>query len=181
MKYTKEILEEAVKHSFSISGVLRQLGIAGGGSHGHITKRIKELGIDTSHFKQSAQSLKGLNPQKPFQEILVLSSRNQRTQTFQVRRALMEIGREYKCENNKCLVQTEWLGKKLVLDIDHINENWQDNRQDNLRFLCPNCHRQTENYGSKRREPEANNYIAYQNKRVPHMKARKLSVPLKRS
>ena len=40
MKYTKEILEEAVKNSLSISGVLRQLGIAGGGSE--TAKRILE-------------------------------------------------------------------------------------------------------------------------------------------
>jgi hypothetical protein len=91
----------------------------------------------------------------------------------------MEIGREYKCENNKCLVQSEWLGEQLVLDIDHIKGNWQDNRQENLRFICPNCHRQTENYGSKCREPEANNYIAHQNKRVPHMKAIKVERPSK--
>jgi hypothetical protein len=174
MKYTKDILEEAVKNSFSISGVLRQLGMAGGGSHGHITRRIKELGIDTSHFKPLEQSLKGLNPKKPWQEILVLSSRDRRTQAFLLRRALMEMGREYKCENNKCLVQNEWLGNKLVLDIDHINGNWKDNRPENLRFLCPNCHRQTETYGSKPRVTEPNNYIAHQNKRVPHMKARKV-------
>ncbi len=46
---------------------------------------------------------------------------------------------EYKC---LCGNQGEWNGKRLVLQLDHINGVRNDNRLVNLRFLCPNCHSQ---------------------------------------
>ncbi len=46
------------------------------------------------------------------------------------------------------------MGEKITLQIDHINGINSDNRLENLRFLCPNCHTQTETYGSK--NPERN-------------------------
>jgi 5-methylcytosine-specific restriction endonuclease McrA len=50
---------------------------------------------------------------------------------------------EYKCKN--CGIDS-WLGETIVLDLDHINGNNRDNRLENLRFLCPNCHSQTDTY-----------------------------------
>lgn len=44
---------------------------------------------------------------------------------------------------------TEWLNGKLGLELDHINGINTDNRLENLRFLCPNCHSQTSNYKGK--------------------------------
>ncbi len=42
-----------------------------------------------------------------------------------------------------------WNGKKLSLQLDHINGNNTDHRLENLRFLCANCHSQTENFAGR--------------------------------
>lgn len=53
----------------------------------------------------------------------------------------------YKC--SRCGLGDEWLGDSLSLQLDHINGNRDDNRLENLRWLCPNCHTQTETYAGK--------------------------------
>ena len=54
---------------------------------------------------------------------------------------------EYRC--SECDIKNIWQGRNLNLHIDHINGVRNDNRIENLRFLCPNCHSQTESYCSK--------------------------------
>jgi 5-methylcytosine-specific restriction endonuclease McrA len=61
---------------------------------------------------------------------------------------------EYRCF--ECGLKNEWNGKVLSLQLDHINGIRNDNRISNLRFLCPNCHTQTETYCSKNKSITVN-------------------------
>jgi hypothetical protein len=58
-----------------------------------------------------------------------------------IRKYLAE-DRGYKCEVSGCSL-SEWLGKKITLQVDHIDGNPEDDSPSNVRLICPNCHSQT--------------------------------------
>ncbi|MER6850029.1 HNH endonuclease signature motif containing protein [Streptomyces flaveolus] len=61
-----------------------------------------------------------------------------RNSSQRLRRALLAVGVAEKCA--RCGIGPEWFGKPLTLEIDHVNGDWSDDRRENLRLLCPNCH-----------------------------------------
>lgn len=152
MKYTLEILEDAVNNCISFAGVLRYLGIRQtGGSQSHIKRKVIEYKIDYSHFLGSASNKGRSFPQQRLtkEEILVKRESGRRQHSHLLRRALLEAGVLYECL--ECSNNGLWQGKKLALEVDHKNGDWLDDSKENLRFLCPNCHSQTSNFGSKRK------------------------------
>ncbi len=111
-----------------------------------VRDRIREYGISTSHFKRRQSSTK-----PSASSILVFRGSGRRVPAFRLRKALIESGIPYSCVGCGC--QPFWNGKKLILQVDHKDGNWKDDRIENLRFLCPNCHSQTETFGAvKNRE-----------------------------
>ncbi|QEV18295.1 HNH endonuclease signature motif containing protein [Streptomyces alboniger] len=147
VRHTEEALRAAVADSYSIRDVVRRLGISNvGGNHTHISRRIVKLGIDTSHFRPPG-------PRRPGAARDVLALRDPddgRVPGERLRRALLRTGVAEHCA--RCGTGTEWNGRPLRLEVDHINGDWWDNRAENLRLLCPNCHAVTDTYrGRKRR------------------------------
>lgn len=154
MKYTKEVLAPLVAQSHSLAGVLRLLGLKfSGGSQSHIKNRIASLGIDSSHFtgQGSHRGLAHKRPNKvPAEQVLTYgrcSKGSRREDGYRLRRALLESGVLEACA--LCSIGPVWQEKPMRLQVDHLNGDWADNRAGNLRFLCPNCHSQTETFGTK--------------------------------
>lgn len=144
MSYTDQELEEAVKISYSYSEVLRILGRNRTGSSNQcVQKRIKNANLDISHFKKHCIQKRN-NKKIDYNEILIFDYNIlNRRDAKQLRRCLIESGRQYCCE--KCGL-IDWNNEKIILEIDHIDGNWRNNTPENLRFLCPNCHSQTETF-----------------------------------
>lgn len=81
----------------------------------------------------------------PLRDILAGKYPNYQSNKLRIR--LIEEGiRERQCE---CCGNSEWLGKPISLEVDHINGIKTDHRIQNLKILCPNCHAQTETYRGK--------------------------------
>ena len=146
-KYTKEILQPLVESSNSINEILRKLGFNSwsGATHQIISKRIIEYGLDSSHFSGLSAN-KGKASPKRLSALEVFQSTRPRERRSVLLRALLEIGRPYLCV--VCGQKPEWQGKRLILQIDHIDGNSSNNSDKNLRFLCPNCHSQTTTFGT---------------------------------
>ena len=64
------------------------------------------------------------------------------------------LKRFHKYECSECGI-SDWQGKKLVLQLEHKDGNPKNNTVDNITWLCPNCHTQTDTWGSRNASPEA--------------------------
>ena len=143
---TDEEFINIVNESDSYSDCLRKLGLTprGGSSSDILKQRIKELNLSTNHFGKTGK--KSPWARYDLDDILIENSSYHNIASLKQR--LIKEGRlEYKCAS--CGNEGTWLGKKLSLQLDHINGINNDHRIENLRFLCPNCHSQTNSFAGR--------------------------------
>lgn len=141
--FSREDFQKIVFESKTLSDISLKVGLKVKGDNlTTIKRRMREDNIDSSHIVRGLNSNKGRKfPGRkiPLEEVMVTNSSYGRGH---LKRRLIE-GKiiEYKCE---CGNEGFWNGKPLSLQLDHKNGIDNDHRKENLRFLCPNCHSQTE-------------------------------------
>ncbi len=139
-KWTITQLRQVVLVSYSIRDVIKKIGLVpAGGNYVQIRKAISDNKIDISHFTgQGWRKNRKFNfvPRKRLEEILKQGST---FQSFKLKRRLISIGlKEPKCE--MCGWAECSVDGRIPVELDHINGDRYDNRLENLRILCPNCH-----------------------------------------
>lgn len=138
--WTEENLINAVENSRSIRQVIKKLGLKpAGGNYSQISKYLHFYKISISHFKGKGWSKGNKMPFKPKTDLNKILIQNSTFQSYKLKNRLFREG----LKENKCEI-CGWAKKsedgRIPLELDHINGNHSDNRLENLRILCPNCH-----------------------------------------
>lgn len=133
-------LQEAVKTSASLRQVIAKLGLVpAGGNYAQVSKAINDQKFDTSHFKGRGWN-KGMKiPKEPMYELKDILVPNSHYGLYHLKQRLFKIGlKKAKCE--ECGWAQMSSDGRIPIELDHKNGNRYDNRLENLRILCPNCH-----------------------------------------
>lgn len=149
-KYSVDQLKEAVSKSFTLSCVLKQLGLSpSGGNYECLKKAINEFSLDSSHFTGQGH-LKGKTHQyktRPL-EIILVEGKLENTVRLKIR--LLKAGlKNAECEMCKNI---KWQNKPIPLELHHEDGDRKNNVLSNLSLLCPNCHALTDNYRGKNKK-----------------------------
>ncbi|MGW6619567.1 HNH endonuclease signature motif containing protein [Streptomyces erythrochromogenes] len=144
-------LRLAVPSAASYADLMRALGMeVNDVNHRRLRRQVARIGLDVAHFtrrpwgKQPAATARPVAP-----DTLVLRPEGStRSKRSRLHRALQEVGVPYACA--WCGNPGEWQGRPITLQIDHVNGDWLDDRRENLRYLCPNCHALTDTWCRKR-------------------------------
>lgn len=156
-KFSDEAIIEAVKTSISFCEVCKKIGCKyTGGSYTNIVSRIKNLGIDFSHFYTRENRRKKFN--RRINYIGLPKPKNRRINGSTLRSFLFKNNIEYKC--SICHIQS-WMESKIILEVDHIDNNHLNNDISNLRFLCPNCHSQKTYLAVQSKKPDYKSLLEY--------------------
>lgn len=153
-----EQFQKLCQEKSSLAEILRHFDLrTGAGNYKTLKRRIKKENIDISHITLGVGSNKNrvfLHKRKTKDEALELFVENSKSATKEIKKYIQRFNLfDYRCQS--CGLKDEWNGKEIVLQLDHINGINNDNRLENLRFLCPNCHSQTDTFSGRRFKKES--------------------------
>jgi hypothetical protein len=139
-KWNEKNLRVAVASSTSKRQVLTKLGlIEAGGNYQQVGRYILEYKISTSHFLGQRSNFGKTIPREPLYSLKEILVRNSSFQSHKLKKRLFsESIKNKKCE--LCGWAKVSVDGRIPLELDHINGDHCDNRIENLRILCPNCH-----------------------------------------
>lgn len=140
---SEELFKKYVRESYSCAEVMRKIGYKsiGGNARDTVNRRIQELNLDISHWNPYLYQSQRISLEDYFVKGVRRNGSNLRN------KLLKNNLLEYKCAI--CGNEGYWNGQPITLQVDHINGDHNDNRLENLRFLCPNCHSQTETFAGR--------------------------------
>jgi len=141
--FTKEDLETAISKSTSLRELVNYFDYRPSGYiYRYFRELIKLYGLSIDHYTDKSKGIHtNQHNKKSDDEYLTLSTNLfNRVNGSKLKKILLRKGIPYKCDI--CSNNGTWRDKTLGLEVDHKNSNWRDNRIENLRFLCPNCHKQ---------------------------------------
>lgn len=141
-KWDFDKLKPLIENSNSKAEILEKMGLSlKAGNYRTLKRYFEKYGIDNDLYKGNTK--RNANRQK-YNDTEVFCENSQYNSAHLKNRILKSNLLEYKCVD--CGNKGVWNNKKLILQIDHINGVSTDNRINNLRFMCPNCHSQTETF-----------------------------------
>lgn len=146
VKYSKELMESAIKDSYSIAEVCRKIGLKPVGSNYKTVKsKIELYNLDISHFTgqrwNKGKSYSEKTARIPLEQIL---QKGTIYCSNTLKKRLIKAG----IKENKCEI-CGLSGEEVNLELHHINGDHYDNRLENLQLLCPNHHSKTPNFRNR--------------------------------
>lgn len=141
--FSNDEIIKIIEESESLKEVIKKIGYQHQNSYVLLKSELRKRNIKIPKYKSKSN---GIYKKKKNEEVFIKNSTAARSTLKN--RIIKENIIKYECL--KCKNDGNWLNEKLSLQIEHINGINNDNRIENLCFLCPNCHSQTETFSGKK-------------------------------
>lgn len=144
-RFSEDQLRQALVGAISKKEVMQNLGLrVNNGGYTQLNGYYRQAGIEFPEYMSGYNPIPARNTNR-HPDSVYFANNTMRNGTVTKKR-LLSMGYSETC--TICRLKPVWQNKPLTLQVDHINGDRFDNRLENLRLLCPNCHTQTDTYAN---------------------------------